>query len=97
MYLDCLVLQRLLDELRLVALALVLPAAYIEVVLIVALSLAFLGLVLLAEVTTAGLITREGVESYELTHGEEVTEVDCLIELDVQAFLSARNEAPCGT
>ena len=59
---NCLILQRLLDELGLVALALVLPAAYIEVVLIVALGLAFLRLILLAEVTTAGLVTREGIE-----------------------------------
>ena len=64
LYLNSLILQWLLDKLRLVALALVLPAAYIEVVLVVALCLAFLGLILLAEVTTARLITRESVESY---------------------------------
>ena len=90
--LDCLVLQRLLDELGLVALAFVLPATYIEVVLVVALSLAFLGLVLLAEVTTAGLVTAQSVESNELTHREEVTEVDSLIELNIEALLRSRNE-----
>ena len=92
LYFNCFILQRLLGELRLVALAFVLPATYVEEVLVIALSLAFLGLILLAEVTTARLITREGVESYELTHGEEVAEVDSLVELDVQTFLRSRNE-----
>ena len=42
--------------------------------------------------TTARLVTREGVEGYELTHGEEVTQVDSLVEFDVQALLRSRNE-----
>ena len=52
MYLDCLILQWLFDEFGLVAFALVLPATYIEVILVVALSFAFLGLIFLAEVST---------------------------------------------
>ena len=54
LYLDCLVLERLLNELRsCLVVVLVLPATYIEEVLVVALCLALWSLVLLAEVTTA--------------------------------------------
>ena len=56
LYLNCFVLQRLLGELGLNTLAFILPATYIEEVLVVALSLAFLGLVLLTEVTAARLV-----------------------------------------
>ena len=53
LYLDSFVLKRLFCKLRrLLVAALILPATYIEEVLVVALCLAFLGLVLLAEVTT---------------------------------------------
>ena len=59
LYLNSLVLQRLLDELRLVALAFVLPATYVEVVLVVALSLAFLSLVTSLAVVTSARNTRQ--------------------------------------
>src|SRR5574344_1100295 len=89
LYFDCFILQRLLDEFGLVALALVLPATYVEVVLVVALGFAFLRLVFLTEVATAGLVTGEGVEGHKLSHGEEVAEVDRLVEFCVQTFFRA--------
>ena len=53
LYLDSFVLKWLFCKLRrLLVAALILPATYIEEVLVVALCLAFLCLVLLAEVTT---------------------------------------------
>ena len=83
LYLDCLILQGLLDELGVFVLALILPAADIEELLIVALSLAFLSLVFLAEVTTARLVTRECIVSHKFAHREEVTQMDGLVEFDI--------------
>ena len=66
MNLDNFVVERLFNKLGcLIVATLVIPAAYVEEVLVVTLSLTFLGLVLLAEVTTAGLLTMEGVACHE--------------------------------
>ena len=60
--------------------------------LVITLCLAFLCLVLLTEVTATGLLTVEGVVSDELTHDDEVAEVDSLVKLYVETFLGAWHE-----
>ena len=60
--------------------------------LVIAFGLAFLRLVLFAEVTAAALFTVQCVVSDKLAHEDEVTEVDRLVEFDVQTFLLSRNE-----
>jgi len=57
LYLDCLILESFLDKLwGLGVITLILPTANIEEVLVVTLSLTFLCLVLLTEVTTTRLV-----------------------------------------
>ena len=86
-------MQRLLDELwRFLVASLVLPAAYVEVVFVVTLGLAFLRLVLLAEVAAARLVARQRVIGYQLAHGDEVAQVDRLVKLCVESFLRAGDE-----
>ena len=58
--------------------ALILPATYVEEVLIITLSLAFLCLVLLTEVTTTALVAVQCIVSDQLAHQDEVTQVDSL-------------------
>ena len=41
--------------------------------------------------TTAALVALEGIVGNELTHEDEVTEVNSLVKLYVQAFLAARD------
>ncbi len=54
LYLDDFILERLFDKLRrLGVVALIVPSSYVEEVLVVTLCLAFLGLVLFAEVSAA--------------------------------------------
>ncbi len=93
LYLDNLVIEGLFDEIGcFVVAALIVPAANVEEVLVVALCLAFLGLMLFAEVSAAALFAMQGVVSYELAHEDEVAQMDGLVELDVEAFLASRNE-----
>ena len=93
LYLDCLILERLLDEFRCSGVvALILPATYIEEVLVVALGFAFLRLILLAEMSAAGFVTMESVISNQLTHEQEVAQVDSLVELHVETFLRSGDE-----
>ena len=84
LYLDLLVVEHLFPELWLLAFAHVLPATNIHEVGVVALGLAFLGLVLLTEVATARLLTMEGVACHELTDLDEVEQADSLVELYVE-------------
>ena len=92
MHLDDFVFERLFREhgSNVVA-ALVFPAAHVEEVFVVALSFAFFSLVLFAEVTTARLLTVEGIVCHEFTHKDEVFETKCLLEFHVHAFLRARD------
>ena len=91
--LDSLVVERFLDELRsCLVVVLILPASNVEEVLVVALSLTFLGLILLTEVTSARLVTRESVVSHELAHQQEVTQVDSLVELHVETVFASWDE-----
>ena len=94
MYLDCLILQWFLDKLRsCFVVALILPATNVEVVLIITFSFTFLGLILLTEVSAARFVTRESVEGYELTHQNEVAQMDSLVELGGDTIFLARDEA----
>ena len=93
MYLNSLIFKRFLDEFgRFFVVALILPATHVEEVFVVALGFAFLGLVLLAEVSAAGFLTVEGIVGNEFAHQDEVAQVDGLVEFDVHAFFRSRDE-----
>src|SRR5512145_1043869 len=74
---------------RLLPLARVLPRRDVAEALVVAQSLALLGLVLLAEVPAAGFLALEGVEAHQLAELEEVGHaaghLERLVELSAAA------------
>src|SRR5262249_30408076 len=86
-----LVRQRLCMELRLDAVALVLPRGDVAEVLVVALRLAVGGLVLEAEVAAAGLVALEGVQAHELAELEEVRDAAGELERLVHLGAGARH------
>ena len=82
LYLDYLVIEGLFDEFgSLVVATLIVPAADVEEVLVVALCLAFLCLMLFAEVATAALFAMQSIVSHKFAHQDEVAQVDGLVEL----------------
>ena len=87
LYLYSLILKRFLDKLRsLCIVALVFPAANIEEVGIVTLSLSLFCLMLLTEVTATALLAVECVVGDKLTHEDEVTQVNSLVKLYMRRF-----------
>jgi hypothetical protein len=78
---DVLERQRLLVQRWGLAGALVLPHGRVGEALVVALGLAVVHLVLLAEVAAAGLVAGEGVEAHELAELEEVGDAAGLLEV----------------
>src|SRR5690606_24890887 len=68
-----------------------LPGSHELEVLVVALGLPLLGLVLLPEMTTAGLLTEQGVAAHELAELQEVRDAPRLLEALVQLFAGARH------
>ena len=89
--LNCLILEGFLVLDGILVLALILPARYVEAVLVVTLSFTFFCLMFFAEVTTTRFFAVKGVDSDELTHRDEVVEAECLVELNVYT-LKLRDE-----
>lgn len=94
--LDCLIFKRFLDKFwGNIVRSLILPASYIEVVLIITLSFTLCCLVFLTEVSTTAFVSAQCVVSDKLTHCDEVIKVNCLIQLNVKTFSASRDEEVC--
>ncbi len=83
--------QRLLAQHRCVAGSAILPCGDVGVMLIVTLGFAIGCLILLAEVTAAGLVAVEGVDAHELGELKEVGHAAGLFQALIQVFAAAPN------
>lgn len=83
--------ERFLDQNGLLVVPGILPAGYVEVVLVVALGLALGSLHLDPEVTAARLVAVQTVAGHQLAQFEEVGQPERLLELLIELLVGTRN------
>ena len=78
--LNCLILQRFLEQHGLLIVAHIFPATYVHVILVVTCSFAVGGLVLFAEVCAARFVAVQCVDSHHLGDYQEVLQTESLFQ-----------------
>src|SRR6185312_12944923 len=84
-------LQRLLEQLRLIAVAAISPCRHVRVVFVVALRFAFGRLIFLAEVAAAGLIAVASVDAHQFRKLKEIRDATRLLQALVQVLSTTGN------